>query len=112
MRPLLLGHRAAAAAQLLDPKTASYVTEALRRKSHTVRWAATGPDGFEPFLPPHRLRCRIGGRAGEHLDPDQAHPENAQGEEQKSEVAGQGAKRGRSLGRRVNVGDASDVEVP
>lgn len=30
-----------------DPKTALYVTEALQERAHTVRWAATGPDGLE-----------------------------------------------------------------
>lgn len=29
-----------------DPKTALYVTDALQKQAHTVRWAATGPDGL------------------------------------------------------------------
>ena len=29
-----------------DPKTALYVTEALQKQAHTVRWAATGTDGL------------------------------------------------------------------
>jgi len=29
-----------------DPKTALFVTEALQRQAHTVRWAATGADGL------------------------------------------------------------------
>ena len=29
-----------------DPKTALYVTEALHKQAHTVRWAATGSDGL------------------------------------------------------------------
>jgi two-component system OmpR family response regulator len=29
-----------------DPKTALYVTQALQRQAHTVRWAATGGDGL------------------------------------------------------------------
>ena len=30
-----------------DPVTALYVTEGLRAQGHDVRWAPTGPDGFE-----------------------------------------------------------------
>jgi two-component system OmpR family response regulator len=33
-----------------DPKTALYVTEALQERAHTVRWAATGPDGLAQAL--------------------------------------------------------------
>src|SRR5262245_32750583 len=77
-----------------------------RRQNNYVKSDGLWEFGLECRRPSEEFRHRIGGRACKHRNGKQSGSDNPQSKKQECKIAGYGSQRLRSLGSRLDIGNA------